>query len=85
MNVNYHRFPNLNLREISESELRSYVLCLHTICFVFKSTDVIFFVSRSTACMINKLRGCGDEDLEPMGIDADSIKQMEDSMDIMGC
>ena len=47
--------------------------------------NVICFVFRSMACMINKLRGCDDEDLEPMGIDADSIKQMEDSMDIMGC
>ena len=57
----------------------------NVICFVFMSNYVICFVFRSTACMINKLRGCDDEDLEPMGIDADSIKQMEDSMDIMGC
>ena len=35
--------------------------------------------------MINKLKGCDDKDLEPMGISADEIKNMEDSLDIMGC
>ena len=51
------------------------VLCPYILCFVF----------RSTMCMINKLKGCDDEDLKPMGMDADSIKQMEDSVDILGC
>ena len=35
--------------------------------------------------MIDKLRGCDDEDLKSMGMDAESVKQLEASMDAMGC
>ena len=35
--------------------------------------------------MIDQLQGCDDEDLKPMGMDAETVKQLEDSMDAMGC